>query len=412
LENTHTHPKEATMKFATSRPPPPIEMPGALLFDVGSLARQLETLSDPRHRRGIRFQLPILLLLVVLAKLAGEDRPSGIADWVRLRKDQFCAALQLAWRAMPHANTFRRILADVVSPSELDGCLQEFFGHLPAVGHSVLIAIDGKTIRGTISADQPRGEHLLCAYLPEEGIVLFQVAAGHKENEISVAPTLLAALDLRGKVVMGDAMHTQRALSLQILAAGGDYVWIAKDNQPTLRDDIAQVFAPSDPTPEGGRFASEGESVRVVTKGHGRREIRTMTVSSLLKGYCDWPGMEQVFQLERQRDLLAEGKVTREVVYGLTSLSRAQAGPRTLLAFTRTYWGIENGLHHRRDVTFKEDATRLTQGSAGRVMAILNTLVIGLLRYLGYTNIAQARRFYDADPSLAIRLVTTVPRRL
>lgn len=93
-------------------------------------------------------------------------------------------------------------------------------------------------------------------------------------------------------------------------------------------------------------------------------------------------------------------------------MSRTEADPRTLLSFTRTYWGIENGLHHRRDVTFDEDATRLTQGSAGRVMAILNNLVIGLLRYLGYTNLAQARRFYDANPSSAIQLVTSVPQRL
>ena len=137
-----------------------------------------------------------------------------------------------------------------------------------------------------------------------------------------------------------------------------------------------------------------------------------MTVSSALQGYSDWPEIDQVFKLERQRDLLAEGKVTREVVYGLTSLSRTQTDPRTLLSLTRTYWGIENGLHHRRDVTFAEDATRLTQGSAGRVIAILNNLIIGLLRYCGYTNLAQARRIFDADPTLGIHLVTTVPRRL
>lgn len=400
------------MKSATPTTSPAIEIRGARLFDVGSLAEQLAPLTDSRRPRGIRYPLPALLVLVVLAKLAGEDRPSGIADWVRLRKDTLREALHLARAAMPHPNTFRRILADVVSATELETRVQAFFRHLPEVGTSVLIAIDGKTVRGTISSDHPRGEHLLCAYLPAEGIVLFQVAAGEKENEITVAPTLLAALDLRGKVVMGDALHTQRALSAQITAAGGDYIWVAKDNQPTLRDDIVEVFAPSEPTPEGGSFPSDSESVRVVTKSHGRREIRTMTVSSALRGYSDWPGLAQVFKLERQRDILAQGKVTREVVYGLTSLSRTQLNPGTLLSYTRTYWGIENGLHHRRDVTFEEDATRLTQGSAGRVMAILNSLIIGLLRFSGYTNLAQARRILAADPPLAIRLVTTLPCRL
>ena len=400
------------MKSATATPPVTSDKADACVFDVGSLAQHLQSLTDSRHPRGIRYPLSLIVLLIVLAKLGGEDRPSGIADWVRLRRTLLADAFHLTRSPMPHHNTFRRILAHVVSPTELEARVQAFFQGLPEAGRSILIAIDGKTVRGTISSAHPRGEHLLCAYLPEEGIVLFQVAAGDKENEITVAPTLLAALDLRGKVVMGDALHTQRAQSVQILAAGGDYLWIAKDNQPTLHDDIVQVFAPSVPTPEGGIVPRDDETVRVVTKAHGRVETRTITVSSALTGYLDWPGTQQVFKLERHRTILATGKVTAETVYGLTSLSRRRARPHTLLNFIRSYWGIENGLHHRRDVTFAEDATRLTQGAAGRIMATINNLVIGLLRYGGSTNIARMRRICDADPSVAIQLITTVPRRL
>ena len=121
-----------------------------------------------------------------------------------------------------------------------------FCGALPNVGHSVVVSIDGKTVRGTIPAGACRGQHLLAAYLPQEGIVLLQVAAGAKDNEISVAPTLLGSLDLRGKVVTGDAVHTQRALSTQTVAAGGAYLWVAKDNQPTLRADIEALVTADD----------------------------------------------------------------------------------------------------------------------------------------------------------------------
>ena len=106
----------------------------------------------------------------------------------------------------------------------------------------MLISIDGKRVKGTVDAEDPHGTHLLAAYLPQEGLVLLQVAAGHKRNEIGVAPTLVQALDLRGKIVTADALHTQRALSVQILAAGGEYVWQVKENQPTLRADIAELF--------------------------------------------------------------------------------------------------------------------------------------------------------------------------
>jgi len=385
---------------------------GGIVFDVGSLWDRLTAVTDTRHRRGVRYPLDALLVLLTLAKVAGADQLSAMADWVTNRQEALRAALGLGWARMPHHNTFRRILASVVDPDELDGVIGTFLSSLPQTGTSVVVAFDGKTVRGTIDLDQPHGEHLLAAYLPEAGLVLMQVAAGEKENEITVAPKLLTCLDLRGKVVIADAMHTQRHLSVQILEAGGEYLWVVKDNQPTLRADIVQVFAPETPTVLGNTLPNDWETFQTVEKGHGRRETRTITVSSLLHGYSDWPGLEQVFKVERQRVEVRRGKGTTEVVYGLTSLRRDEASPQRLLALSRTYWGIENGLHYCRDVTFQEDRCRLTQGNAGRVMATLNNLVIGLLRSTGTTNLAQARRRYDADFTQALPLLTATPLRL
>jgi predicted transposase YbfD/YdcC len=107
--------------------------------------------------------------------------------------------------------------------------------------------------------------------------------------------------------------------------------------------------------------------------------------------------LEQVIKLDRRRVDCKSGKEEQEIVCGLTSLSRPEASAKTLLYLSRTYWGIENGLQHRRDVTFHEDATRLTRGNACRAMATINNLVIGLLRYSGHTNIAEARRRCEAN---------------
>jgi predicted transposase YbfD/YdcC len=217
-------------------------------------------------------------------------------------------------------------------------------------------------------------------------------------------------LDLRGKVVVADAMHTQRALSVQILEAGGDYLWLAKDNQPTLRQQIEALFSLDRRTVLGGRVPMDLRSARTLDKAHGRREVRHITVSGELKGYSDWPGLEQVFVLKRQRVELRTGKQEQETVYGLTSLSAQQASAQRLLGLVRAYWGIENGLHQRRDVTFHEDRTRLTKGRAGWVMASLNNLVIGLLRLAGATNLAAARRRLDAH--LTVSLAQTFARSL
>jgi len=372
---------------------------------VPAVLARLATLPDARSARGKRYPLSPLLLLILLAKLAGEDHPSGIADWLAHRATVLQATVGLAWRRMPHHNTIRRVLAAAVLPDDLDGLVSAVFP-APAAGESQRqISIDGKTVRGTIATPTDRGEHLLAAYAPAAGTVLGQVAAGEKENELSVAPQLLRRLELRGTIVTGDALHTQRSLSRQILAAGGDYLWIAKANQPTLRGDIAAVFELDDRTMTGGRLPGERRTAATVEKGHGRQEWRTLTASTDLTGYSDWPGLAQVFRLERQRLTSATGKREQAVVYGLTSLAPAQATAAELLRLSRAHWGIENGLHYRRDVTYHEDATRLTQGHAGRVMAALNNLVIGLLCRAGFTNHAAARRRCNADLRFSLTLL-------
>lgn len=375
------------------------------VFAIASLQRRLSELSDSRSTKGLRYPLTPLLMVIFFAKLSGEDAYCGIADWIENRGQLLREALHLSWKRMPDHNTIQRIFQDVVTPEEFDRLVSEFFQSLPGVGRSILIAMDGKTVRGTIDVANPRGQHLLAAYLPEEGIVLMQVAAGEKENEISVAPQLLKSLDLRGKVVAGDAMHTQRELSIQILNAGGDYLWFVKDNQPTLRAEIEELFTADDRTVDGGHVPNDFGTSRTIDKGHGRIERREITVSSELKGYSDWPGLEQVFKLDRRRLDIKSGKDEREIVYGITSLSAVEASPARLLYLSRTYWGIENGLHRCRDVTFKEDRIRQTKGNAGRVMATLNNLVIGILRHAGATNIASARRWCDANITLGLKLL-------
>jgi predicted transposase YbfD/YdcC len=379
------------------------------MFDMGSLYDLFLTLVDQRKPRGKRFELALVLILIVLAKLAGEDRPTGIAEWARHREGILIPVLKVARKHLPSHNTYRRVVRDSVEVSELQQAINKFFQGLPGVGQSVLIALDGKTLRGSIPTGHTRGVHLLAAYLPYEGIVLFQVAVGRQENEISAAPQLLKALDLRGKIVRGDALLTQRDLSTQIVEAGGKYLWLVKDNQPETRKAIETLFQPLSALPGTSLPANDFRTAETTTKAHGRIEQRTLTASSLLKDYLPWPYVEQVFRLERRRITLATGEVEHEVVYGLTALTAQEAGPERLLALVRDYWGIENGLHHRRDVTLHEDATRLLAPRLAEAMALINNLVIGLVLYQGWKNLAQARRYFNGRLAEALALVLRAP---
>jgi len=132
----------------------------------------LKRLIDSRKRRGIRCALDVLLALFIIAKLSGQNKPSGIVDWVQLRIEYFRTALKLKHPKMPHHSTYCRILSEVINADEFERIIAEYLPELPRNGQDIVIVIDGKTVRGTITAEAPFGLHRLSAYLPGEGIVL------------------------------------------------------------------------------------------------------------------------------------------------------------------------------------------------------------------------------------------------
>jgi len=377
------------------------------IFDIGSLYERFQLLTDCRDARGLRYPLEIVLTLAVMGKLCGEDRPSGIAEWAEHRAALLVEALGMDRNSMPHHSTYRRIFEDVVNANELDQMIGQYLAGKKNFGRQVVLAIDGKFLKGTV-ADDKKGLHLLAAYLPNEGIVLMQMPVESHENEIPVAPKLLNCLDLREKVVIGDAIHTQRAISLQIVVSGGDYIWLAKGNQSNMEEDIRLWFGPdAEPIPGMSYPPKDFESATTVDKGHGRIEKRTITVSSQLKDFFDWPYLEQVFKLERRFIRTKTGEVQEHIVYGFTSLSRDAVSPVRLMEMIRSYWRIENSLHYRRDVSLLEDHTRMTKGQAGRVMASINNLVLGIFsRQHKYRYLPSARRYFDAHPLDALALIT------
>lgn len=346
----------------------------------------------------------------MLAKLAGEDKPRGIAQWVRARAAWLVKTFGLARPDLPCANTYRRTLSRPATAEALEAQVESYLAQLPAAASGTHLALDGKTVRGTIPTGESQGLHLLAAYVPAPGRVLRQVAVDGKENEISAAPRVLEGLDLQGKIVTGDALLAQRALSRQGVAAGGDYVWTVQDNQPTLRADIAELFEPTAPLAKGFNTGpTDFRRAQTVGTGHGRIETRVLTTSSLLGGLHDWPGLAQVFRLERTTRLVAVGTTRHEVAYGITSRSAQAASPARLLDLVRQHWGIENGLHYRRDVTFHEDAGRTMTWPLAHALAAIHNLLLGLLPHTGQRDLAQARRHFAAHPDDALRLLLARP---
>lgn len=377
-----------------------------IIYDVNSLFSILTKVIDNRKAKGKRYLLEILLVLIILAKLCGENSISGITDWVANRVDLLVEMKILPKPIAPCHMTYRRIMQYVVSPEEFERLLSEYHQSCLKEGTEIVFSMDGKTVRGTIPQGDTRGTHLLSVYVPGQGLVLVQAKVDRKENEIVVAPIILKQVNLEGVIVIADAMHTQQETSKQIIEAGGDYLWIAKGNQARTQWAIEKLFVHEACNVQAGAALSKEIGVaEQVNKGHGRREKRTIWVSDQLNDYLKWPGIAQVFRLERLIWHEKHKRYTREVVYGLTSLSVKKASPKKLLRLVRNYWGIENGLHYRRDVTLKEDATRLSIGNAGQIMAAFNNCIIGLCSQNGHQNLAKARRRFLAKPDGALKLI-------
>ena len=381
-------------------------------YELGSVYERLWGLMDVRKSQGKRYSLVTILMLILLAKLSGQDKPGEIADWAKNNQEKLVDLLKLEKNKMPHHNTYRRILAYSVYEDEIERMVGEYN---QTGKHGQVYAMDGKAMRGKQNGEEMGTEYLLSVYDVEESKVMSQMAVGRKENEITKASKTLERVKIAQKVITGDAMHTQRGISAQIIEAKADYVWPVKENQPRLYQNIRSLFAPEYPKPGFGKIPTDFISVQTVNKAHGRIEARSITTSEMMNTYAAWPGLAQVYRLERHFIWRRNGKsikTTTEVEYGITSLTRNEATPLNLLNIRRAHWGIETGLHYRRDVTFKEDATRLTLGNAAQIMASIHNLAIALIRQAGFNNAAQARRWFAGHIDLAFALLTTPTSRL
>jgi predicted transposase YbfD/YdcC len=373
---------------------------------IRPLVANLHDIPDPRHPRGRRHPLGAILALVCVAMLCGYRSYSAIADWGRCYGQKLVRALGFTRDKTPCAATLYHVLRQLDGPlveATLGAWAESVLTALPpAPGEPEAMAIDGKTLRGSRKQGAPAA-HLLSVLSHRLGLTLWQQAVADKTNEIPVLEDVLRQLVLEGRVITVDALLTQRAIAQHIVAGGGDYVMVVKGNQPQLHQEIHLLFQDVD------ALAEPMAAAETVDVGHGRIEQRRLTTSAALVGYNDWPGLAQVFQIERHVTMKASRVQRYDVVYGVTSLCPAQAGPERLLGLVRQHWQIENQVHWVRDVTFDEDRSQVRSGNIPQVMAAFRNTVLGLIRRAGETNIAAACRRLAAQPWLALALVGITP---
>lgn len=389
---------------------------------VGGLRERLATIADPRSPQGLRHSLMSILLITVCALAAGKNGYTAIETWAKDAPAGILAALGVRFDVLsarhvcPDESTIRdvlsridagvlaatgcRYLADLVEgrarvrhdvPDEREARRARVVVASHVVGGDPMpkgYALDGKRVAGARRPDGTR-VNLLSIVDHDEGITAAQREIPGKTNEIPEAKALLSDVDIAGAVVTLDALHTQRDTAEAIVTDHhGAYVMAIKGNQPNLFNAAAARFTqPNSYFQEAGRYATD------TNNGHGRverREIRVATADGI-----DFPHAAQIFQIIRRSKRPGSPAWDRkEVVYGITTLTAAQASPADLARYTRGHWSVENKSHYVRDVTFGEDASQTRTAHAPANLASLRNIVIGAFRRAGHANIAHARTLH------------------
>jgi predicted transposase YbfD/YdcC len=350
----------------------------------------LARVADPRHRRGVRHRLAVIMGLAVCAVLAGARSFTAIAEWAADADQDTLRALGVTG-VVPSESTFRRTLQRLDADA-FDDLAGEWAARRTAPGPETrrVIAVDGKTLRGS-GHDGEGGRHLLAAFDHAHGVVLGQVEVGVKTNEIPMFTALLDRIDLTRAVVTADALHAQRGHATYLAGRGAHYLLTVKRNQPGLYAQLAALPWREIPV-----------ACQARERGHGRTERRTLKVTSVAKGLA-FPHAAQAIQIVRRRK--AKGKWSTETCYAVTSLTVTQASHTQLAAIIRGHWGIEDRLHWVRDMDFDEDRSQIRTASGPRVMASLRNLAITILRLAGATSIAAALRYHARRSSRPLQTI-------
>ena len=358
---------------------------GPVEIDPGKVLAALCELKDPRKKRGVRHRFAHLLVIMVCSVLAGATSLVEMAEWAGDTARVQLAALGIG---APHATTLARVLQrlDADALDQLAGAWAQ--GMAPVAA----IAIDGKEVRGAKNGGGTR-IHLLAGIDHTTGAVLVQQNVSEKHNEITYFQPLLDGIrDLKDVIVSADALHTQREHAQYLHSRGAHYVLTVKANQPKLHDQLRAL---------PWNRVRAGSKTRETANG---REIeRTVKCASVAAG-INFPHAAQAAQITRKSRPLGTKKWSTETVYIVTSLTPAQGKPELIGSLIRGHWGIENGLHWRRDVTWREDGSQIRRGNAPRVMASLRNIAITILRLEGETNLAKATRGARNYPHRALKL--------
>lgn len=336
-----------------------------------------EEIEDPRmdnHNR--RHNFNDILTITILGAICGADSWVELCEFAEAKLDWLKTFLELP-HGIPSHDTFGRIFS-LIDADEFEECFREWVNSLSINLSKEIVAIDGKTLRGSHNRNKGvRPLHLVSAWAVNNRFILGQVKTSEKSNEIEAIPRLLKMLDIKDTVVTIDAMGCQQKIAKQIIAKGADYVLSLKENQESLHKDVSSIFAKGREWKQYKKMLNRIKVEKI--HAHGRIETRRYTLISArdnLGFELRWPGLRGIGMLETTRTV--NDKVERSTRYFVTSLEYSQID--MFMSAVRKHWDIEINLHWSLDVSFNEDNNRCRTGNSAENLAIVRRIALNLLK--------------------------------
>lgn len=376
-------------------------------ISVLDIVKHFEKLEDPRSTINRLHPLPSVLVIAVLAVLAGCNGPTAIAQWAVEKKEFLLAVLDLP-HGLPSRDVIRRVLA-LVRPQAFQACFTEWLQTLRDRAAAAtpdaqpIFNVDGKAHRRSHDRKHGLGAlHSVSVWASDYGLSLGQVACAEKSNEITAIPELLRLVDIEGAIITIDAMGTQKAIAAQIIDQKADYVLALKGNQETIHQSVIDYLGEQLEQDFAGVDARQWVTHE---HGHGREEIRSylhLPAPKDLAGYAEWKGLQSLGLVVSQ--VTRDGKETVELRYYLSSLP---VGVKRFAQAVRSHWAIENTCHWCLDVTFREDDSRIREKHVRENMGWLNRVALSLLKqHPRKTSIAMKRRSCGWNDAFLLEVLT------
>ncbi len=359
-----------------------------------------EELPDPRQRGKVVYPLDEVLLLCLLAVLAGAESIVDIARFGEKKR-----SLLRRFRRFRGGTPSHDQLGTILATLDAEKFQQCFVAWVAAItgAPGEVIAIDGKTSRRSYQKKGAKAPiHMVSAFAARQRLVLGQVKVAEKSNEIVAIPHLLDMLALEGAIVTIDAMGCQREIATKIIDKKADYVLALKGNQTSLHED-AELFVKEQ---KANGFKDTTISQHSCVDGdHGRIETRRTTVIediAWLQERHGWPGLKSLVLVESTREI--GEKIERETRLYISSLNlpAAQLGP-----IIRSHWAVENSLHWVMDMVFRDDECRVRTDHAPANFTTIKHMAQNLIRRApGKDSLRLRRKVAAWDDDFLASLIT------